>query len=248
VKCGVVVFPGSNCDHDVYHVWKHVLGEPATFLWHHEPTVQDCDLVVLPGGFSYGDYLRAGAMAAQSPILGAVRRHAESGGLVLGVCNGFQVLVESGLLPGVLRKNIGLRFLSQDVHLRVERADLPFTNALREGEVLRMPIAHGMGNFYAPDEMLDELEANRQVAFRYCAPDGKVDPDDAESNPNGSVRAIAGICNRGGNVLGLMPHPERCAEAILGNEDGLGLFRSAVVALAASATPADHRAAAGGHR
>jgi phosphoribosylformylglycinamidine synthase len=232
MKCGVVVFPGSNCDHDIYHVWKHVLGEEATFLWHDDPHLQGSEVVVLPGGFSYGDYLRAGAMAAHSPILRAVRGHAEAGGLVLGICNGFQILCESGLLPGVLRRNAGLRFLSRDVHLRVERDDLPLTHRLRRGQVLRMPIAHGDGCYHDKPERLDALEKGGQVIFRYCSPEGRVDADDAETNPNGSLRAIAGVCNRGGNVMALMPHPERCAEAVLGNEDGLAFLRSVAESMA----------------
>jgi len=226
VKCGVVVFPGSNCDHDVYHVWKHVLGEEASFLWHDDPHLHGAELVVVPGGFSYGDYLRAGAMAAQSPIMGAVRRHADAGGLVLGICNGFQILCESGLLPGVLRRNVGLRFLSREVHLRVERDDLPFSQRLRRGQVLRMPIAHGEGCYYDREDRLEGLEKAGQVVFRYCSPEGKVDAANSEWNPNGSSRAIAGIVNRTGNVMALMPHPERCSEAILGNEDGVEVLRS----------------------
>ena len=243
MKCGVVVFPGSNCDHDVYHVWKHVLGQDSAFLWHDDPSLHDADLIVLPGGFSYGDYLRAGAMAARSPIMGAVQRHAEAGGLVLGVCNGFQILVETGLLPGALRKNVGLRFLSQDVFVRVERDDLPFTNRLEPGQVVRMPIAHGMGSYYAPPDVLDDLERNRQVVLRYCSPGGEVDPANAVWNPNGSERSIAGICNRQGNVLGLMPHPERCAEAALGNEEGVPLFQSLLDWLIAAAAGSAHVAA-----
>ncbi|HXT21025.1 MAG TPA: phosphoribosylformylglycinamidine synthase subunit PurQ [Thermoanaerobaculia bacterium] len=226
MRCGVVVFPGSNCDHDVYHVWKHVLGEDATFLWHDDTHLQGSDLVVLPGGFSYGDYLRPGAMAAQSPIVAAVKRHADAGGLVLGVCNGFQILCEAGLLPGVLRRNVGLRFLSQEVHLRVERDDLPFTHRLRRGQVLRMPIAHGDGCYFDRDDKLDALEKGGGVVFRYCSPEGKVAAANDDWNPNGSLRAIAGIANRAGNVMALMPHPERCAEALAGNEDGAELFRS----------------------
>jgi phosphoribosylformylglycinamidine synthase subunit PurQ / glutaminase len=225
VKAGIVVFPGSNCDHDVYHVLKHVLDREATFLWHDDESLHGCDLVVLPGGFSYGDYLRAGAMAGLSPILRAVRAHAAGGGLVLGICNGFQMLLEAGLLPGAMRRNQGLRFLCQNVHLRVERTDTPFTHQYREGQVLRMPIAHGEGNYYDTEEALDTLEAERQVVFRYVSPAGELDP---AWNVNGSARAIAGICNRDGNVLGLMPHPERCAEELLGNQDGLALFAGAV--------------------
>jgi phosphoribosylformylglycinamidine synthase len=225
MKCGVVVFPGSNCDHDVYHVLKHVLDQEATFLWHEDESLKGCELIVLPGGFAYGDYLRAGAMAALSPVMAAVKRHAEAGGLVLGICNGFQVLLEAGLLPGAMRRNKDLRFKCQDVYLRVERTDLPFTRKLREGQVLRLPIAHGEGNYEDAAEKLDALEAARQVVFRYCEPDGSL--SDA-ANPNGSARAIAGICNAGGNVLGMMPHPERCSEQVLGGTDGLALFESAV--------------------
>jgi len=230
VKCGVVVFPGSNCDHDVYHVLKHVLDQEATFLWHQDDSLKGCELIVLPGGFAYGDYLRAGALAALSPLMGAVKRHAEAGGLVLGICNGFQVLLEAGLLPGAMRRNASLRFLGRDVHLRVERTDLPFTWKLREGQVLRMPIAHGEGNYEDAPDQLDALEANRQVVFRYVAADGSRADDDPRWNPNGAARAIAGVCNAGGNVLGLMPHPERCSEPILGNTDGLALLASAVEA------------------
>ncbi|HEX2643302.1 MAG TPA: phosphoribosylformylglycinamidine synthase subunit PurQ [Thermoanaerobaculia bacterium] len=228
MKCGVVVFPGSNCDHDVYHVLKHVLGQEAVFLWHQDDSLQGCDLVVLPGGFSYGDYLRAGALAALSPLMGAVRRHAEAGGLTLGVCNGFQVLLETGLLPGAMRRNQNLRFLCRDVYLRAERTDLPFTRHLREGQVLRMPIAHAEGNYEDSHEKLDALEAECRVVFRYVAPDGARADGDPQWNPNGSARAIAGICNAQGNVLGLMPHPERCAEEVFCNTDGLGIFASAV--------------------
>ncbi|HVS04134.1 MAG TPA: phosphoribosylformylglycinamidine synthase subunit PurQ [Thermoanaerobaculia bacterium] len=232
MRAGVVVFPGSNCDHDVYHVIKHVLGQEAEFLWHDEPSLHGCELVVLPGGFSYGDYVRAGAMAGQSPIIGAVRRHADAGGLVLGVCNGFQILLEMGLLHGAMRRNRDLRFLCRDVHLRVERDDLPFTRRYQVGQVVRMPIAHGEGNYYDSEEALDALEAAGRVVFRYCAPDGSVDPDSREHNPNGSARAIAGICNEAGNVLGLMPHPERCSEDLLGNRDGLALFSGVLESLA----------------
>jgi phosphoribosylformylglycinamidine synthase I len=230
LKAGVVVFPGSNCDHDVYHVWKHVLGQPATFLWHDEPSLQGCELIVLPGGFSYGDYVRAGVMAARSPIIASVQRHADAGGLVLGICNGFQILLEAGLLPGAMRRNVDLRFLSRDVHLRVERTDLPFTHKLATGQVLRLPIAHGEGSYYDTPKALGELEANGQVVFRYCSPSGEVDAADRGQNPNGSERGIAGIANRDGNVLALMPHPERCSEELLGCTDGLGIFRSLVEA------------------
>jgi phosphoribosylformylglycinamidine synthase len=226
MRCGVVVFPGSNCDHDVYHVLKHVLDQEVLFLWHGDDTIKDCELVVLPGGFSYGDYLRAGSMASLSPIMAAVKRHAEAGGLVLGICNGFQVLLEVGLLPGAMRRNRTLRFECRDIYLRVERDDLPYTRGYEVGQVLKMPIAHAEGNYLDTAEALDALEEEGRVVFRY------VDPEGAEAgegwNVNGSVRDIAGITNAAGNVLGLMPHPERCAEEVLGNTDGLALFSAAV--------------------
>jgi len=225
VRCGVVVFPGSNCDHDVYHVLKHVLDQEVRFLWHDEPRLHGSELVVLPGGWSYGDYLRGGALAALSPVMGAVREHAERGGLVLGICNGFQVLTEAKLLPGALRPNRGQRFECRDVYLRVERADTPFTREYAAGQVLRMPIAHGEGNYEHFPYELDRLERDRLVALRYVAPDGALAD---EWNVNGSARAIAGLANAGGNVFGLMPHPERCAEEVLGNSDGLALFAGAV--------------------
>ena len=227
MKCGIVVFPGSNCDHDVYHVLSHVLEQETKFLWHQETSLDGCELVVLPGGFSYGDYLRAGSMAAHSPIMAAVRRHAEAGGRVLGICNGFQMLLETGLLPGAMRRNRDLRFLSVDVHLRVERDDLDWCSHYRRGEVLRLPIAHAEGNYADTAEALDELEREGQVVFRYVDAAGGLEP---AANLNGSERAIAGVCNAGGNVLGLMPHPERCAEEMLGNRDGLGLLAGAVAA------------------
>jgi phosphoribosylformylglycinamidine synthase len=222
------MFPGSNCDHDVYHVLKHVLGQETRFLWHEDRSLRDIELVVLPGGFSYGDYLRGGALAGLSPLMDAVRRHAEGGGLVLGICNGFQVLLETGLLPGAMRRNRNLRFLCRDVHIRVERDDLPFTSGYRKGDVLRMPIAHAEGNYEDAPDRLDALEEAGRVVFRYVSPTGDLAAADDESNPNGSARAIAGICNEEGNVLGMMPHPERASEAILGCTDGLALFASAV--------------------
>lgn len=225
MRCGVVTFPGSNCDHDVYHVLKHLLDQEVTFLWHDNADLRGCELIVLPGGFSYGDYLRAGSMASLSPIMGEIRRHADAGGPVLGVCNGFQMLLEAGLLKGAMRRNHQLRFLCQDVHLRVERDDLPFTSGYEKGQVLRMPIAHAEGNYVDTEEHLDALEQENRVVFRYVAADGSLDEG---ANVNGSARAIAGICNRHGNVLGMMPHPERCAEEVLGNSDGLALFATAV--------------------
>ena len=225
VKCGIVVFPGSNCDHDVYHVLGHVLEQETVFLWHQKTCLDGCELIVLPGGFSYGDYLRAGSMAAHSPIMAAVRRHAEAGGRVLGICNGFQMLLEAGLLPGAMRRNRDLRFLSVDVHLRVERDDLAYCSGYRRGEVLRMPIAHAEGNYVDTDEALDDLERSGQVVFRYVDSKGNLA---SGANLNGSKRSIAGVCSADGNVLGLMPHPERCAEDLLGNGDGLALLAGAV--------------------
>jgi len=228
VRCGVVMFPGSNCDHDVYHVLKHVLGQETRFLWHQDRSLKGTELVVLPGGFSYGDYLRGGAMAALSPLMAKVREHAEDGGLVLGICNGFQILLEMGLLPGAMRRNRNLRFVCKDVHVRVERDDLPFTHAYRKGQVLRMPVAHAEGNYEDSGEHLDALEAAGQVVFRYVSPDGEPVAEGDGWNPNGSARGIAGITNEEGNVLGMMPHPERVSETILGGTDGLALFASAV--------------------
>jgi len=229
MKFGIVVLPGSNCDHDAYHAAHDILGAEAEVLWHKETDLKGVDCVIIPGGFAYGDYLRAGALAKFAPIMDPIRRHAASGGLVLGICNGFQVLTEVGLLPGALMRNAHLRFASRDIHLRTEETDTPFTCELTRGQVLRMPIAHGEGNYFAEPEMLDDLERNRQVIFRYCDTEGRTTN---ESNPNGSARNIAGICNRERNVLGLMPHPERCAEALLGNADGFGVFKSIAAALA----------------
>ena len=225
MKCGVVIFPGSNCDHDVIHALGAVLGREVEELWHEEDTLKGCELVVLPGGFSYGDYLRAGALAAQSPVMAAVRRHAERGGLVLGICNGFQILIEGGLLPGALRHNRNLRFECSDTYLRVERDDLPFTSGYSVGQVLRIPIAHSEGRFEIGHDELERLESERRVVFRYVSPEG--DLDDAW-NINGSLDAIAGLTNAEGNVLGMMPHPERVVEGLLEGTDGLALLRSAV--------------------
>ena len=224
MKCGVVVFPGSNCDHDVYHVLSHVLGCETSFLWHEQAHLGGAELVVVPGGFSYGDYLRAGALAAQSPILGAVKAHAEQGGLVLGICNGFQLLQECRLLPGAMRRNRTLRFECRDVYLRVERRDLPFTHRY-DGRILKIPIAHAEGNYEDTPEGLARTEAAGRVVFRYVSPQGELADD---WNFNGSAGAIAGVTNEAGNVLGMMPHPERCAEQALGNVDGLALFEGLV--------------------
>ena len=229
MKFGIVMLPGSNCDHDALHVTRDVLGADAELLWHKDTTLKGADCVIIPGGFAYGDYLRAGALAKFAPIMEPIRRHAAAGGLVFGICNGFQVLTEAGLLPGALMRNQHLRFLSREVTLRTEETDTPFTNALVPGQRLRIPIAHGEGNYFADESTLDELERNRQVIFRYCDDEGRLT---AESNPNGSARSIAGICNRQRNVLGMMPHPERCSEALLGSVDGLGIFQSIAAAMA----------------
>jgi phosphoribosylformylglycinamidine synthase len=229
MKFAVIVLPGSNCDHDAMHVAKDVLGADAEMIWHKESDLRGADCVIVPGGFAYGDYLRAGALAKFAPIMDAVRNHANAGGLVLGICNGFQVLTEVGLLPGALMRNQHLRFLGRDVLLRTEETDTPFTNLFTPGQIFRVPIAHGEGNYYADEATLDELERNRQVIFRYCDDEGRLT---SEANPNGSARSIAGICNRTRNVLGLMPHPERCAESILGNADGLLVFKSIVASFA----------------
>ena len=229
MKFEIVVLPGSNCDHDALHATKDVLGEEAELLWHKDTDLRGADCVIVPGGFAYGDYLRAGALAKFAPVMEAIRKHAAQGGLVLGICNGFQVLTEAGLLPGALMRNEHLRFVSRDIRLRTEQTNTPFTSALAPGEVLRMPVAHGEGNYFADDAMLDELERNGQIVFRYCDAEGRVT---AESNPNGSARNIAGVCNRERNVMGLMPHPERCVEQMLGNVDGLGIFKSIVASMA----------------
>jgi phosphoribosylformylglycinamidine synthase len=229
MKFGVVVLPGSNCDHDALHVAKDVLGAGVEVLWHKDTQLKGADCVIIPGGFAYGDYLRAGALAKFAPIMEPIRRHAEAGGLVFGICNGFQVLTEAGLLPGALMRNQHLRFLGRDVHVRAEETDTPFTSELHRGDILRLPIAHGEGNYFADEETLDTLERNHQVIFRYCDEEGRLT---AEANPNGSSRSIAGICNPGRNVLGMMPHPERCAESILGNAAGLRIFKSIAASFA----------------
>ena len=222
---GIVVFPGSNCDHDAYHAAKHVLGQDAEFIWHKDEDLKGADVLILPGGFSYGDYLRTGAIARFSPIMRAVRAFAERGGPVLGICNGFQILLEAGLIPGAMLRNRSVKFQCEQVHLRVEQVDTPFTCVCRPGQVLRMPIAHGEGNYFAPPDVIARLEANRQIIFRYTNAAGQVTDD---ANPNGSAAAIAGLCNEARNVVGLMPHPERACESALGSADGLRVFESAV--------------------
>jgi phosphoribosylformylglycinamidine synthase len=228
MKVGVVVFPGSNCDHDTQHVLEHVCRQEVRLVWHKDSDLTGLDAVVLPGGFSYGDYLRTGGIARFSPVMRAVSEFAKKGGPVLGICNGFQILQEAGLLPGAMLRNRAVKFLSQPVHVRVERDDTIATAGLRRGTVLTMPIAHGEGNFYLPDEELDRLEAEGRVVFRYTTRDGHL--DDA-ANANGSSRAIAGVCNAGRNVVGLMPHPERAAEPELGSADGRLVFEALIRSL-----------------
>jgi len=225
MRFGVVVFPGSNCDADCHHVVDRVLGQPVEYLWHGDKQLKEIDCLILPGGFSYGDYLRTGAIARFSPLMDSVREFAEQGGLVLGICNGFQILTEMGLLPGALIRNPSLQFQCQEVHLRVERNDTPFTLCYAPRQVVKIPIAHAEGCYVADRDTLDLLEREGRVIFRYSSPAGEIT---AEANPNGSLRNIAGIINEKGNVLGMMPHPERCAETIMGGLDGLRLFESLV--------------------
>jgi len=221
MKFGVIVFPGSNCDHDAYYAVESVLGQPVTFLWHESHDLQNCDAIIVPGGFAYGDYLRTGAIARFSPVMESVARFAGDGGLVLGICNGFQILCEAGLLPGALMRNAGLKFICKPVQVRVENADTPFTNACQKGEVLTMPIAHMEGNYFCDQPTLEALRREQRIVFRYV------------ENPNGSLDNIAGICSPGRNVLGLMPHPERASEALLGSSDGFKVFQSLVGAAVA---------------
>jgi len=225
MRFGVVVFPGTWSDGDCHYALDKVLGQRVDYVWHKETDLSPYDCIILPGGFSYGDYLRCGAIARFSPVMASVERFAASGGLVFGICNGFQVLCEAGLLPGVLMRNNHLQFRCQWTNLRVENVNTPFTSSCAPGQVLRIPISHGEGNYYADPRTLAELEANGQIAFRYCTPTGEITP---EANPNGSLNNIAGITNRQGNVLGMMPHPERCCEDLLGGTDGALLFRSIV--------------------
>jgi phosphoribosylformylglycinamidine synthase I len=229
MKFGVVVFPGSNCDHDAWYALGEVLHQPVDFLWHQSEKIEGFDAILLPGGFSFGDYLRTGAIARFSPVMRAVEKFARAGGPVLGVCNGFQILCEAGLLPGVLQRNAGMRFVCKQVYVRVETTDTPFTALASRGQVLQMPIAHGDGNYFCDEATLAELERNQQVVFRYTTPDGR---EDAVANPNGSLANIAGVCNRERNVVGLMPHPERAVEGALGSSDGLVILRSLVESLA----------------
>jgi phosphoribosylformylglycinamidine synthase len=228
LRFGIVVFPGTNCDLDTQHVLARVMGQSADFVWHDERRLAAYDCLVLPGGFAHGDYLRAGAIARFSPIMDAVREFADRGKPVLGICNGFQVLVEAGLLPGAMMRNAGLRFLCKWVHLRVENIQTPFTTRCQEGQILRLPIAHGEGNYYCDEATLAGMERAGQILFRYSSPDGALTPN---ANPNGSIRNIAGVSNRAGNVVGLMPHPERASERLLGSDDGRKIFESVIQSL-----------------
>jgi phosphoribosylformylglycinamidine synthase I len=230
VKFGVVIFPGSNCDHDAYHVISKHVGQPVSFVWHKETDLSTYDCVILPGGFSYGDYLRAGALARFSPVMASVKEFAARGGLVLGICNGFQILCEAGLLPGALMRNRDLHFRCEHVRVRTESTDTPFTNELKRGDTLRLPIAHAEGNYTCDDATLEELRREDRIIFRYCDSAGNTTD---EANPNGSRDSIAGLCNRARNVFGMMPHPERACEDLLGSSDGRGVFRSLASTLAA---------------
>ena len=223
MQIGVIVFPGSNCDRDAAMVTRDILHQPTRMIWHEEQDVSDVDLIIVPGGFSYGDYLRCGAIARFSPAMKATLDHANQGKLVLGICNGFQVLTEAGLLPGALVRNRDLHFICDRLPLRVERTDLPWTNQYQVNEVVTIPIAHGEGCYFADETTLAEVEANNQVVFRYCSANGEITPD---ANPNGSLNNIAGICNKAGNVMGMMPHPERASDPMLGSTDGIRLFKS----------------------
>lgn len=225
MKCGIVVFPGSNCDHDCYHILKHILQLDTHWIWHKDEALDTFDFIVLPGGFSYGDYLRPGAIARFSPIMKSVIDYANQGGRVLGICNGFQILVESGLLPGVLMDNAGQRFICKNLTLRVENNDTPFTSQCKVGDVLKIPINHGQGRYFADDETLKQMADNDQIIFRYCDAEGGT-PD--EANPNGSLDHIAGIANVAKNVMGMMPHPERCADPLWQNVDGQMIFKSLI--------------------
>ncbi len=223
MKFGVLVFPGSNCDHDTYNVIAEIAKQPVEFLWHDSEDLKGVDAVLVPGGFAYGDYLRTGAIAHFSPVMQAVKRFAADGGLVLGICNGFQILTESGLLPGALMRNAGLKYICKQVHLRVETTNSPFTNQLQKGQILQIPIGHMEGNYFCDPDELARLESEDRIAFRYCTPKGEIA---AEANPNGSLSNIAGILNAQRNVLGMMPHPDRSSESLLGSADGWGIFAS----------------------
>ena len=232
MKFGVVVFPGSNCDHDAFYAIGNVLHKPVEFIWHQSQDLAGCDAIILPGGFAHGDYLRTGAIARFSPVMKSVAKFAKTGGMVLGICNGFQILLEAGLLPGAMMRNSGLRYICRHVFIRVEETNTPFTCAAKRGQIVKVPIAHNEGNYTVDEGTLAELEKNHQVVFRYTTPDGS---NDAAGNPNGSMHNIAGICNRERNVAGLMPHPERAVEVALDSADGLVVFKSMVEALVGAA-------------
>ena len=229
MKFGVIIFPGSNCDHDAYWTFSQVFGQPATMLWHESHDLENVDVVIVPGGFAYGDYLRTGAIAKFSPVMDSVRKFAAGGGLVMGICNGFQILTESGLLPGALLRNKNLKYICKPVQIRTETTDTPFTHLCEKGEVLTVPIGHMEGNYFCDQQTLATLQRDDRIAFRYATPDGEIT---AQANPNGSLENIAGILGPGRNVLGMMPHPDRSSEALLGSADGLLLFQSIAQSLA----------------
>lgn len=231
MKFGVIVFPGSNCDHDAYHVVSKHIGQPVDFIWHKETDLSGYDAILIPGGFSYGDYLRAGALASFSPVMNAVKEFAANGGFVFGICNGFQILCEAGLLPGALMRNENLHFVCKHVNIRTENTNTPYTSELAEGSVLSMPIAHAEGNYVCDEETMNQLEENGQIVFRYCDAEGELSSD---ANPNGALSNIAGICNLDRNVIGMMPHPERACEELLGSNDGRDIFRSLAKAVEAA--------------
>jgi phosphoribosylformylglycinamidine synthase len=229
MKFGVLVFPGSNCDHDTYNVIAELAHQPVTFLWHDSENLENCDAIVVPGGFAYGDYLRTGAIARFSPVMQSVKKFAAGGGLVLGICNGFQILCESGLLPGALLRNQGLKYICKQVYLRTETTNTPFTNKMTKGQVVKIPIGHMEGNYFCDEATLHSLESEDRVVFRYSTQEGEITN---AANPNGSISNIAGILNEGRNVLGMMPHPDRSSESLLGSSDGLAIFESMVSVLA----------------
>jgi phosphoribosylformylglycinamidine synthase subunit PurQ / glutaminase len=228
MKFGVIIFPGSNCDHDAYWTIEHVAKQPVTFLWHESHDLENCDAIIVPGGFAYGDYLRTGAIAKFSPVMQSVKKFGDNGGLVLGICNGFQILCEAGLLPGALMCNVGLKYVCKPVQVRIENTDTAFTNACHKGEVLTIPVGHMSGNYFCDDHTLAGLRRENRIVFRYATAEGQITP---EANPNGSLDNIAGICSPGHNVLGMMPHPERSAEPELGCSEGFKIFQSMVGAL-----------------
>jgi len=232
MKFGVLVFPGSNCDHDTYNVVENIAHQPVTFLWHDSPSLENCDVILVPGGFAYGDYLRTGAIARFSPVMQSVKKFASGGGLVLGICNGFQILCEAGLLPGALMRNAGLQYVCKQVYLRTETTDSPFTQTLTQGQVLKIPIGHMEGNYFCDETTLATLKSEDRIVFRYATADGEIT---REANPNGSLENIAGILSEKRNVLGMMPHPDRSSESILGSSDGFRIFESLVGALARTA-------------